>query len=98
MESTAKVASGFIYYVSLKGVTGAGTLDVTDVANNVAKLREFTDLPINVGFGISDATSAQAVARVADGVVIGSKLITMIESGESIELWLREIRVALDAI
>lgn len=105
MESTAKVASGFIYYVSLKGVTGAGTLDVTDVANNVAKLREFTDLPINVGFGISDATSAQAVARVADGVVIGSKLITMIEDAvrEGIDAnaliagWLGEIRAALDA-
>ncbi|GHA67405.1 tryptophan synthase alpha chain [Formosimonas limnophila] len=104
MRDTAAVASGFIYYVSLKGVTGAGTLDVSDVAQKVAKLREYTDLPINVGFGISDATSAKAVASVADGVVIGSKLITLVEdavrdgtdANAIIKAWLSGIRVALD--
>jgi tryptophan synthase alpha chain len=104
MRDTAAVASGFIYYVSLKGVTGAGTLDVSDVAQKVAKLREYTALPINVGFGISDATSAKAVASVADGVVIGSKLITLVEdalregtdSAVVIKDWLSVIRAALD--
>jgi tryptophan synthase alpha chain len=105
MQDTAKVASGFIYYVSLKGVTGAGNLDVTEVAQRVAALREFTDLPINVGFGISDASSARAVAEVADGVVIGSKLITLVENAVkdgadaqmAIKGWLSAIRTALDA-
>lgn len=105
MQDTAKVASGFIYYVSLKGVTGAGNLDVTEVAQRVAALREFTDLPINVGFGISDARSARAVAEVADGVVIGSKLITLVENAVkdgadaqmAIKGWLSAIRTALDA-
>jgi len=104
MRDTAAVASGFIYYVSLKGVTGAGTLDVSDVAQKVAKLREYTDLPINVGFGISDATSAKAVASVADGVVIGSKLITLVEdavregtdANAIIKAWVSGIRLALD--
>lgn len=104
MRDTAAVASGFIYYVSLKGVTGAGTLDVSDVAQKVAKLREYTNLPINVGFGISDASSAKAVASVADGVVIGSKLITLVEEavrdgGDAcavVKAWLSDIRTALD--
>ena len=106
MQATAQVASGFIYYVSLKGVTGAGTLDVADVASKVGVLRQYTDLPIHVGFGISDATSAQAVAKTADGVVIGSKLITIIESAvaegtdpnTALSAWLSGIRAALDKL
>lgn len=105
MVSTAAVGSGFIYYVSLKGVTGAGTLDVAAVKSKVAELRGFTNLPINVGFGISDAVSARAVADVADGVVIGSKLITLaqtaIAAGENpatvLGDWVRDVRRALDA-
>ena len=105
MKSTAAVASGFIYYVSLKGVTGAGTLDVAAVKSKVAELRAFTNLPINVGFGISDAASARAVADVADGVVIGSKLITLAEDAiaqgknpaEVLGDWVRDVRSALDA-
>ena len=68
-------ASGFIYYVSVKGVTGAGHLDVEDVARHIAPIRERTDLPVSVGFGIKDAESARAVASVADGVVVGSALV-----------------------
>lgn len=106
MQATAKVASGFIYYVSLKGVTGAGSLDVSDVTQKVGVLRQYTDLPIHVGFGISDATSAQAVAKTADGVVIGSKLITMIESAVAngrdpnlaLSAWLSDVRAALDDV
>jgi tryptophan synthase alpha chain len=68
-------ASGFIYYVSLKGVTGAGHLDVADVAHHIDLIREHSGLPVAVGFGIKDAASAGAVARLADGVVVGSALV-----------------------
>lgn len=68
-------ASGFIYYVSLKGVTGAGHLDVADVAHHIGLIREHSALPVAVGFGIKDAASARAVAAVADGVVVGSALV-----------------------
>ncbi len=68
-------ASGFIYYVSLKGVTGAGHLDLDDVAYHLGRIRQRTDLPVAVGFGIKDATSAAQVASLADGVVVGSALI-----------------------
>jgi tryptophan synthase alpha chain len=68
-------ASGFIYYVSLKGVTGAGHLDVADVAHHLGLIREHSRLPVAVGFGIKDAASAAAVASVADGVVVGSALV-----------------------
>ncbi|WP_116363971.1 tryptophan synthase subunit alpha [Parahaliea mediterranea] len=68
-------ASGFIYYVALKGVTGAGHLDTADVAAQLARIRETTGLPLAVGFGIKDAASARAVADVAEGVVVGSALV-----------------------
>ena len=68
-------ASGFIYYVSLKGVTGAGHLDAGEVARRVEAIRRHSDLPVAVGFGIKDAASAKAVAAVADGVVVGSALV-----------------------
>lgn len=105
MTATAKVASGFIYYVSLKGVTGSGALNTAEVAAKVVELKQHTDLPINVGFGISDASSAQAVAAVADGVIIGSKLITLIEAAQAqgqdpapvVIDWVKGIRSALDA-
>lgn len=105
MQATAAAASGFIYYVSLKGVTGAGSLDVADVQAKVARLRQFTDLPINVGFGISDADSARAVAQTADGVVIGSKIIQLVEAAQAqgqdvcgaVGDWVKGIRGALDA-
>ena len=65
-------ASGFIYYVSLKGVTGAGHLDADDVATHVARIRERSQLPVAVGFGIKDAQSAASVAGIADGIVVGT--------------------------
>lgn len=71
-------ASGFIYYVAVKGVTGAGNLDVDDVAQYLARIRRTTSLPICVGFGIKDAASAASVAHFADGVVVGSALIDTI--------------------
>ncbi|MEZ5572370.1 MAG: tryptophan synthase subunit alpha [Halioglobus sp.] len=75
IERIAERASGFIYYVSLKGVTGAGHLDTGEVADRVAAIRQYSQLPVAVGFGIKDAVSARAVAVVADGVVVGSALI-----------------------
>lgn len=75
IQRIADQASGFIYYVSLKGVTGAGHLDTDDVASHLARIRACTQLPVAVGFGIKDADSAASVARIADGVVVGSALI-----------------------
>lgn len=74
------MAGGFLYYVSLKGVTGAGNLDIDSVAQKVAELRTLTELPICVGFGIKDAESAASVAKVADGVVVGSVLVKQAEA------------------
>lgn len=73
-----EAASGYVYYVSLKGVTGAASLDVPEVAGRVAAIRAISDLPIGVGFGIKDAGSAAAVAAHADGVVVGSVLVDQI--------------------
>jgi tryptophan synthase alpha chain len=75
IKKLAEVASGFVYYVSLKGVTGAATLDVASVEQKVAEIRRFIDLPIGVGFGISDAESAAKVATCADAVVVGSAIV-----------------------
>ncbi len=74
-----KVASGFVYYVSVKGVTGAATLDVEAVRSQVARIRSHTGLPVGVGFGIKDGPSAAAVAQVADAVIVGSALVRRIE-------------------
>ena len=103
-----KQASGFVYYVSLKGVTGAGHLDIDDVASHLARIRKESDLPLAVGFGIKDAESAAAVAGIADGVVVGSALINamaaQLEAGgdydqvqaAAVEL-LAEIRAGVDS-
>jgi len=79
MEKIAKHARGFIYYVSIKGVTGTAELDVAEVANKMTLLRQCTDLPLGVGFGIRDGKSAAAVSEVADAVVVGSTLVRCIE-------------------
>ena len=80
MQSVAAAGGGFVYYVSLKGVTGANTLDVAQVAARLAQIREHTDLPLGVGFGIKDAATAAVVAQVADAVVVGSAVIKQIEA------------------
>lgn len=76
----SRQASGYVYYVSLKGTTGAGHLDVASVASRMPLIRRHTDLPIGVGFGIRDAASARAIAQVADAVVIGSRIIEELEA------------------
>jgi len=80
IRKISAVASGYLYYVSLKGVTGANTLDVDAVAQKLQQIRAITDLPLGVGFGIKDGATAQAVARVADAVVVGSALVRQIET------------------
>jgi tryptophan synthase alpha chain len=103
IHEVARSGSGYLYYVSLRGVTGAGHLDLSDVAARIPKIRAVTRLPIGVGFGIRDAESARRVAETADAVVIGSRLIQEIEAGAPSEAvarvksFLRPIRRALDA-
>jgi len=79
LEKILQLASGFVYYVSLKGVTGASTLNVAEVEQKVAHIRTNTSLPVGVGFGISNAETANAVAKVSDAVVVGSALVNEIE-------------------
>lgn len=79
IAAVAREASGYLYYVSLKGVTGAATLDVGSVATKLEEIRQHTRLPVAVGFGIRDAASAKAVGAIADGVVVGSALVAEIE-------------------
>ena len=76
----AKQARGYVYYVSLKGVTGAGHLDLAAIAQKIPQLRKHIDLPIGVGFGIRDAATALAVAKLCDGVVVGSRIVQEIEN------------------
>ena len=103
IKQVARVGSGFSYYVSLKGVTGAGTIDTEDVARRVAAIRAHVQLPIGVGFGIRDGATAKAVAQVADAVVIGSRIIQEIENSPpegavaAVETFVRSIRTALDS-
>ena len=113
IQAVAEVARGYVYYVSLKGVTGSGSLNTDDVAERVAVIRRHVrNIPVGVGFGIRDAESAQRVARVADAVVIGSKLIETMEQAvadapaaqktdaavTAASGWLRTIRLALDQV
>ncbi len=102
IKEVARVGSGFLYYVSLKGVTGAGHIDTSDVAALLPKIRAASKLPIGVGFGIRDAASAKAIAAVADAVVIGSRIIEEIEAAgpenavKRVAELIRPIRAALD--
>ena len=103
MAQVARVASGYVYYVSLKGVTGAGTLDVSQVEAMLPRIRAHVNIPVGVGFGIRDADTARAIGRTADAVVIGSKLIQLIEDEPHEKVvpvavqFMRTIRKALDA-
>ncbi|WP_346658262.1 tryptophan synthase subunit alpha [Endozoicomonas sp. 4G] len=83
IKKICAVASGFVYYVSVKGVTGSNALDLDSVQSRVAHIKGFTDLPVGVGFGIRDGESAAAIASVADGVVVGSLLVSELAHYES---------------
>ncbi|HET9352234.1 MAG TPA: tryptophan synthase subunit alpha, partial [Burkholderiales bacterium] len=103
IEQVARVGSGYLYYVALRGITGASHIDLGDVAARIPKIRAATKLPIGVGFGIRDAESARRVAQTADAVVIGSRIIQEIEAGAAdqavsrVKAFLKPIREALDA-
>lgn len=104
MQQIADLASGFVYYVSLKGVTGAGNLDPESVRDNLARIRRHTELPLCVGFGIKDGKSARAVSEHGDGAVVGSVLVSAIGEAQSFDAArdsvaaiVGEIRSALDA-
>jgi tryptophan synthase alpha chain len=103
MQQVADVASGYVYYVSLKGVTGSGALNTAEVEAMLPRIRQKVSIPVGVGFGIRDAQTAQAIGKVADAVVIGSKIIQLIENEPRDNVasvagtFLREIRQALDA-
>ena len=102
MQQVAQVASGYVYYVSLKGVTGSGALDVGAVEAMLPRIRQHINTPVGVGFGIRDAATAQTIAKVSDAVVIGSKIIQLIENqprdkvGVTAQTFLREVRTAMD--
>ena len=98
----AQAGSGYIYYVSLKGVTGSGKLDIDEVARRIPEIRAAVGMPVGVGFGIRDAASARRIGAVADAVVIGSRIIEEIEHNPGDEVgrvtaFMRDIRSALDA-
>lgn len=105
IEAICKAARGFIYYVSLKGVTGAGTLDLEAVERKLAQIRACATIPIGVGFGIRDAAAAARMAKIADAVVVGSALVERIAAHgndldaakASVCALLREMRQAMDA-
>ena len=103
MGRVAAQASGFVYYVSLKGVTGSRALDLAEVAQRVPLVRQQCALPVGVGFGIRDAQTAAEIGRFADAVVIGSRIVEEIERAPVDQLvasladWLSGVRTALDA-
>jgi tryptophan synthase alpha chain len=104
MKDVGRIASGYVYYVSLKGVTGAGHLDTSAVAAMVPRIKAHVQVPVGVGFGIRDAATAQAVAAVSDAVVIGTRLVQILETQtrDNVALagrqFMAEIRAALDSM
>jgi len=103
IDEVARSGSGYLYYVSLRGVTGASNIDFSEISNKIPAIRAATRMPIGVGFGIRDAESARRIAASADAVVIGSRIIQEIEAGAPdqavarVKAFLQPIRQALDA-
>ncbi len=103
MKDVGRIASGYVYYVSLKGVTGAGHLDTQAVAEMVPRIKAQVSVPVGVGFGIRDAVTARAVADVSDAVVIGSRIVQLLETQTRDNVvsagaaFITEIRAALDS-
>lgn len=103
IQAVGEIGSGYIYYVSLKGVTGAGHIDVSEVAKRIPAIRKSVGMPVGVGFGIRDGASAKALSAVADGVVIGSRIIEEIEGSPADQVLPRvkalvgSIRQAMDS-
>ncbi|MFN7509979.1 MAG: tryptophan synthase subunit alpha [Betaproteobacteria bacterium] len=103
IEQVGRIAAGYVYYVSLKGVTGSAALNVDEVLSALPAIREATGLPVGVGFGIRDGATAAAIAKRADAVVIGTRLIQEIEAAgpahaiERAAAFMKGIREAMDA-
>lgn len=104
IKLVAKLARGYVYYVSLKGVTGAGNLDLTAIEQKIPQLRKHITIPIGVGFGIRDAQTAKAVSDLCDGVVVGSRIVQEIENSkenqvlENVSKLVKELRTAIDKV
>lgn len=102
IAEVGKIASGYVYYVSLKGVTGSGHLDLGAVAAKIPEIKRHVQVPVGVGFGIRDAATAKAIASVSDAVVIGSRIIQELENTpreravEAVREFISGIRKALD--
>lgn len=102
IELVSRLARGYVYYVSLKGVTGAGNIDLTAIAQKIPQLRKHISIPIGVGFGIRDAETARAVSALCDGVVVGSRIVQEIENSnekqvlENVSRLVKELRIAID--
>jgi tryptophan synthase alpha chain len=102
IQQVAKLARGYVYYVSLKGVTGSGSIDLSAIEDKLPQLRKHIKLPIGVGFGIRDAATAKAVAKLCDGVVVGSRIVHEVENSTeqnvvaNVSKLVRELRVAID--
>ena len=94
----AEKASGFLYYVSLKGITGAGHIEVDEVASRIESLRGMTDLPLCVGFGIKNAKTATEIGKFSDGVVVGSALVDLMSESEDVDLTAKELESAVSSI
>lgn len=99
MQRVAGLASGYVYYVSLKGVTGSASLDIDDVGGHLDRIKQYVDLPVSVGFGIKDAAAASAVSKIAAGVVVGSALVKLLALGDTTAACdlLADMRQAMDA-
>lgn len=103
IRSIAAVAGGFVYYVSLKGVTGAASLDTDEVSRKIELLRKYISLPIGVGFGINNAESARKIGKVADAVIVGSRIVKEIENNvgreaEAVGALVKELKDAVKAV
>jgi tryptophan synthase alpha chain len=101
IEQVAGLASGYIYYVSLAGVTGAGHIDLDDVLHHLQVIRELTDIPVGVGFGIRDGATARSICTIADAAIIGSRIIQEVEADPAhaaarVGHFLSEVRAAMD--
>lgn len=101
LKQVAQLGRGYLYYVSLKGVTGAANIDVADVAQRLARIRSHTRLPVGVGFGIRDGETARNIAQVADAVVIGSRLVQEMEAAPAeavsrARVFMAGVRAAMD--
>ena len=101
IESIAKNSSGFVYYVTLRGVTGASNLDIKEITNNVKEIKKYATVPTLAGFGIKSPEDAKLLSKYSDGVIIGSSIVQMIEEGsdlkefDRITEYIKEIKLAI---